>query len=127
MTQDKERAAFEAWGESIGFCVTGKYAETVAVLCAESAFKAGYQAGRAALQSQDKEDAERYHWLLDKLQNSYDGEDFESDSISIYSRMASQCKGARTVKAEIFWRDKTDEPIGLSEAIDHARRIEENK
>ncbi|MGE8591481.1 MAG: hypothetical protein ACN6OD_19110 [Alcaligenes sp.] len=43
-----ERAAFEAWAASIGFCVTGKYAETIDVLCAESAFKAGYQAGRAA-------------------------------------------------------------------------------
>jgi hypothetical protein len=48
----QERAAFEAWGESIGFPVTGKYAETVDVLCAESAFKAGYKAGRAALTAQ---------------------------------------------------------------------------
>lgn len=52
MNTEQERAAFEAWGESIGFCVTGKYAETVDVLCAESAFKAGYKAGRAALAAQ---------------------------------------------------------------------------
>lgn len=49
---EQDRAAFEAWAASIGFCVTGKYAETVDVLCAESAFKAGYRAGRASLQVQ---------------------------------------------------------------------------
>jgi uncharacterized small protein (DUF1192 family) len=52
MNTEQERADFEAWGESIGFPVTGKYAETVDVLCAESAFKAGYKAGRAALTAQ---------------------------------------------------------------------------
>lgn len=52
---EQERAEFEAWAASIGFCVTGKYAETINVLCAESAFKAGYRAGRAALQAQPQE------------------------------------------------------------------------
>lgn len=51
----EERAAFEAWAASVGFCVTGKYAETVDVLCAESAFKAGYRAGLSSLQSQSQE------------------------------------------------------------------------
>src|SRR5690606_8588502 len=64
MSTEQERADFEAWAASIGFCVTGKYAETIDVLCAESAFKAGYQAGRATLQSQDREDAERYRTLV---------------------------------------------------------------
>lgn len=49
MNTEQERAAFEAWAASIGLSITGKYAESIAVLCAESAFKAGYQ---AALQSQ---------------------------------------------------------------------------
>jgi hypothetical protein len=63
MSIEQERFAFEAWAASIGFCVTGKYAETIDVLCAESAFKAGYQAGRAALQLNDRDDAERYRWV----------------------------------------------------------------
>ena len=76
------------------------------------------------LQSQDREDALRYRYLVTKLQQAYDGEAFESDRLSIYCRMSSQRKGERMVSAEIFWRDETDQPIGLSEAIDHARRIE---
>lgn len=48
MNTEQERAAFEEWAANIGFSVTGKYAETIDVLCAESAFKAGYRAGRAA-------------------------------------------------------------------------------
>lgn len=124
MNTEKVRAEFEAWGESIGFPVTGKYAETVDVLCAESAFKAGYQ---AALQSQDAEDAERYCWLITKIQQVYDGDYFETDLMGIYCHMRSQFKGDRVVRAEITWRDKTDEPIGLSAAIDHARRVEGNR
>lgn len=49
---EQERTEFEAWAANIGFSVTGKYAETIDVLCAESAFKAGYKAGRAALTAQ---------------------------------------------------------------------------
>jgi len=78
----------------------------------------------AALQSQDREDALRYRHLMAKLQQAYDGECFESECFSVYCRMSSQRKGDRTILAEIAWRDKTDEPLGLSEAIDRARRIE---
>jgi hypothetical protein len=42
------RAAFEAWAASIGLEINGRYAESLSVLCAEEAFKAGYQAGRVA-------------------------------------------------------------------------------
>jgi|SRR5690625_1260467 len=52
MNTEQLRAEFEAWAARIGLCVTGKYAETINGLCAESAFKAGY---KAALQSQDSE------------------------------------------------------------------------
>lgn len=38
------RAAFEAWAASIGLKLNGRYTQTLAVLCAEEAFKAGYQA-----------------------------------------------------------------------------------
>lgn len=63
MNTEQLRAEFETWAASIGFCVTGKYAETIDVMCAESAFIAGY---KAAIQSQDREDAERYRWLRDE-------------------------------------------------------------
>jgi hypothetical protein len=120
MNTEQERAAFEAWAASIGLSITGKYAESIAVLCAESAFKAGYQ---AALQSQDREDALRYRYLTIMLQQAYDGECFETDLMTLYCYMSSQYKGNRIVLAEITWRDKSDEPIGLGEAIDHARRV----
>ena len=43
-TDEQMRAAFEAWAASIGFETNGRYAKTLTVLCAEEAFKAGYQA-----------------------------------------------------------------------------------
>ena len=65
MNIERERAAFEVWAASIGLTVTGWRAESLSVLCAESAFKAGYRAAQAAMQLQDREDAERYRWLRD--------------------------------------------------------------
>lgn len=123
MNTEQERAEFEAWLKERGVWPALTY---------EEAFVAGYQTGRAAgirdgravLQSQDREDAERYRYLISKLQQVYDGDYFETDLMSLYCHMPSQYKGERTVRAEITWRDKTDEPIGLSEAIDHARRAE---
>ena len=79
-----------------------------------------------ALQSQDREDALRYRYLTFMLQQAYDGERFERDLMTLYCYISSQYKGDRTVLAEITWRDKSDEPIDLSEAIDRARRIEGN-
>ncbi len=122
---DLERAAFEAWARKHGQPVfmdddePGWYAYSNVQDNWE-----GWKA-RAALQSQDKEDAERYRHLMAKMQQAYDGECFESECFSVYCRMSNQYKGNRTILAEITWRDKSDEPIGLSEAIDHARRIEE--
>lgn len=127
MNTEQQRAAFEAWFKgtdrylsNLDFYLMpdGKYEDDV-----EATFEA-YQAGRAALQSQDREDAERYRYLITKLQQVYDGDYFETALMRLYCHMTSQFKGDRVVRAEITWRDKTDEPIGLSAAIDHARRIE---
>lgn len=76
------------------------------------------------LQSQDREDAERYRYLITKLQQVYDGDYFEIDPMSLYCHMQSQFKGDRVIGAEITWGSETGESIGLSEAIDQARRIE---
>ena len=111
-TDEKERAEFEAWWATSGMT---KFKDT--------AF-AAWQAGRAALQSQDRADAERYRFLIAKLQQAYDEDYIETDLISLYCHMRSQFKGEREVRAEITWRDKTDELIGLNAAIDHARRVE---
>ncbi|HWK69983.1 MAG TPA: hypothetical protein VNS29_03990 [Burkholderiaceae bacterium] len=58
----------------------------------------GYQAGRAALQSKDREDAERYRWL-----SAYFLSDDESQDADIISATTRE---------------------GLDVVIDHARRIE---
>lgn len=97
---------------------------TVSEMSASEIKEAMQAYARAALQSQDRRDAARYRYLIAKLQQAYDGDYFETDLISLYCHMPSQYKGERVVRAEITWRDKADEPIGLSEAIDHARHIE---
>jgi hypothetical protein len=53
MTDEQMRAAFEAWAASIGLEINGRYAESLSVLCAEEAFKAGYQAALAKQNSND--------------------------------------------------------------------------
>ena len=129
MNPEQERAAFETWAEQRGMELhkvtpcNGSlpyYADTPGMAAWEA-----WQA-RAALQSQDREDAERYRYLTFMLQQAYDGERFERDLMTLYCYISSQYKGDRTVLAEITWRDKSDEPIDLSEAIDRARRIEGN-
>lgn len=103
MTTEQERAAFEAWAASIGLRIAGKYAETIAVLCAESAFKAGYRAGRAALQSQDREDA---IWaVINKL----------SDMTPRPPKAITYDRGWEII--DVVQRE-------LCPAVDHARRIE---
>ena len=110
MNTEQGRAEFEAWAQRIGFPVTGKYAETIDVLCAEETFNAGYQAGRAALQSQDKEDAERYRWLRKH-----------------WFTMTSCYDGGRVEFTTGQPRYSSATEANVDEAIDHARRIEENK
>jgi len=109
------RAEFEAWASQYT-----SYPQKYDLISAWQA----YQAGRAALQLQDREDAERYRYLITKLQQSYDGDYIEIDPMSLYCHMQSQFKGDRVIGAEITWGSEAGESIGLSEAIDHARRIE---
>lgn len=166
MSIEQGHAEFEAWAASIGFCVTGKYAETIDVLCAESAFKAGYQAGRAALHSHDREDAATEatggdenvgHHLVEpdhetamaladaprSLRNyvaalrsaialqSQDREDAERyrrlrkgniDDVAVVQGLGAMDYGASAVIATYSYEIDGDD---LDAAIDHARRIEE--
>lgn len=62
LASQQERAAFEEWATSIGLSITGKYAKSLDVLCAEEAFSAGYQAGRAALQESLDKSQDREGW-----------------------------------------------------------------
>ncbi|MFA7667772.1 MAG: hypothetical protein WCX93_00300 [Burkholderiaceae bacterium] len=143
ITQDTlERADFEAWAEKRGVWPR---------LTHEEIFSAGYQAGRAALQSQkpepndlmlsgvirmpfemamaseisrlqfyqraqqalnelealqsqDREDAERYRWLCDK-----------------FGITKLPCAIERIIAGDVY---VADGKVGIDEAIDHARRIE---
>lgn len=116
MNNEQERVAYQEWADLHPIAYAGiEY----------DAFIAGYQAGRAALQSQYQEDAERYRYLVTKLQQAYDGDYIEIGPMSLYCYTQSQFKGDRVIRAEITWGDETGESIGLSEAIDHAKRIAE--
>jgi len=104
ITQDTlERADFEAWAEKRGVWPR---------LTHEEIFSAGYQAGRAALQSQDRADALRYRWLRDNAQLfSHFGE--EGNSGWCVMRRDSDI-------TRVFTYNHAE----LDEAIDHARHIE---
>lgn len=84
-TDEQEIADFEAWEKTAPVITTF----------------AAWKAGRAALQSQDREDAERYRHLRDK--GGLDPHDIFN----------------------AWWLADTGNPQTLDEAIDHARRIEE--
>lgn len=131
-TDEQERVDFEAWvtsenedeyGPQVELLLQKNASGDYSTVRIQAAWEA-YQAGRAALPSQYQEDAERYRYLITKLQQSYDGDYIEIDPMSLYCHMQSQFKGDRVIRAEITWGSETGEPIGLSEAIDHARRIE---
>ena len=115
MNTEQERAAFEAWAVSIGLSITGRYAESLTVLCAESAFKAGY---RAALQSQEQEDTKRLNWLrkeacdLRCINVPTSGDDCDVRWVVIQHHMSEP------YEREIG-RSFTDDP---RDAIDHAIR-----
>ena len=102
MNTEQERADFEAWYmREFGVYPRRNESGSFKSQYVAAMFKA-WKAGRAALQSQDREDAERYRWLRDP------------------------CSGAEHV---IFYC-RGDYGRGLmsggmlDEAIDHARRIE---
>lgn len=115
MNTEQERAAFEAFASKHGLCVTedNDLYRSHLVTWMWRAWQA-----RAALQSQDREDAERLDWLEEQAQASRTGVsiDYVYDAEDGYVNE----KGYR------FMRYRFIGPLGRSarEAIDHARRIE---
>ncbi len=75
------------------------------------AFMAGWDAGRAALQSQDKEDAERYRRLRKG----------DIDDVAVVQGLGAMDYGASAVIATYSVEIDGDD---LDAAIDHARRAE---
>ena len=63
---------------------------------------------------------DRFHWLQARLQESFDGESYESDGISVICHVLSQHKGTRIMRAEITWREPSEDTIALDAAIDNA-------
>ena len=110
MTNEQERAAFEAWAN--GRCelhlvnLAGRYSSAITQFAWE-----GYQAGRAALQSQDREDAERYRRLRKG----------DIDDVAVVRGLGAMDYGASAVIATYSEEIDGDD---LDAAIDHARRIE---
>lgn len=70
------------------------------------------------------DDASCFRWLMDKLQKAYDGEALETQHVSVYCHMQSNWHGERTVQAQLHWRDETDLPLNLAQAI---ARVESSK
>jgi|GEM_PF-4191596 len=131
MNIEQERADFEAFARPRNYDLDAvmllskppkflRYANPAT----QDAFEA-YQAGRAALQSQDREDAERYRWLRDTLHGAKAGGGVEvNDALQVYETPEPG------EEVRVYWYQDT--PVGfyqehgttLDEAIDHARRIE---
>ena len=97
MNIEQERAAFEAWFTKTFISGPKDIFTQVVKDIAWEAWQA-----RAALQSQDAEDAERYRWLRDPCSGA--------EHVIFYSR-GDYGKGLMSGEM-------------LDEAIDHARRIE---
>ena len=104
------RAEFEAWFKEtdhflseLDFCLMpdGRYEDDDVEVAWEA-----YQAGRAALQSQDREDAERYRYL---------------------SSVATQQADTLGPIFRIDVRRTPQTMFNFDAAVDHARRIEKEK
>lgn len=90
MNTEQELADFEAWWELTPILKENK--RTIA--------EKAYQAGRAAQQSQDREDAERWRYAMD----------WDTTGFAVCRRVGD---------TGVCW-----EPIKTDGPIDHARRIE---
>lgn len=66
---------------------------------------------------------DRFDWLQARLQESFDGESFESDGISVICHVLYQRKGTRTMRAEITWQEPSDDVLALDAAIDNAPEV----
>lgn len=69
-------------------------------------------------------DAARYRWLLAKMQEAYDsGHQVEfNGNLFIDVSMPFRRKDHRRISAAISFSDVSDEPLGLSVAIDEAMK-----
>lgn len=92
-----------AWG--VWEQVAKEYAESEGVVKFYTADQVR-AAVEAALQSQDREDAERYRWLCDK-----------------FGITKLPCAIERIIAGDVY---VADGKAGIDAAIDHARRIEES-
>lgn len=120
-TDELERRGFEAWWESTPILKENK--RTIA--------EKAYQAGRAALQSQDREDAEQAEWMLDDGRAPWAINSFKA-RIKEMRASEKRCRNAfkkdymRVVS--VYFADALGEAAAVFEArlnaIDHARRIE---
>lgn len=118
MITEQERADFEAWmrkehpDHSLEY-FNGRYTYSPPQRLWEA-----YQAGRAALQSQDREDAERLDWLDHQARISLTGVSIDY----VYDAQG----GYVNEKGYRFMRYRFIGPLGKTarEAIDHARRVE---
>jgi len=67
-------------------------------------------------------DAERYRWLIQKMQASYEGDAADDYELTVTCSMLFGRKEVRRVQAEISWFDERDEDLNLSAAIDRAMK-----
>ena len=105
MTNEQERAEFEAFASQHGLCVTedGDLYRSQLVAWMWKSWQA-----RAALQSQDREDAERFRFCLEH---------------GFPQKWAEMVKG----NFRYYWTSRPgsqEEFSSAIEAIDHARRVE---
>jgi hypothetical protein len=63
-------------------------------------------------------DAARYRWLMERMQEVYDGANYDIGHVDISCMMIFGRKEVRRVSAEISWFDERDEDLNLSSAID---------
>lgn len=81
--------------------------------------EAAAEEAAATQAAQDKKDAERFRKLSALLKNAYDsGNGVESEPLQVYCSMESGFRNLRTVRAELRWIDKRDEPLSLAAALD---------
>lgn len=140
MTPEQERAEFEAWANTqadkwliVGGLTWSPGTNDYASARTNAAW-AAWQAGRAALQSQDREDAAQAEWMVDDGRAPWAINSLK-DRIKEMRASEKRCRNAfrkdymRVVS--VYFADALGEAAEALEkrlyAIDHARRIEEMK
>src|SRR5690606_11192646 len=128
MNTEQERADFEAFASKHGLCVTedGDLYRSHVVAWMWKAWQA-----RAALQSQDREDAERLDWLdsMNAKLNSNYGTTYRWKLVLSPNvvRLMSGAGGNGHVAAIDLHDSEAHGALSCREAIDHARRAREGE